>query len=251
MGRPRGPLKPTGEERKNHPSLFDWAESIAARLGATLDDVSLAALSAAPLVFFGLFTCWINSHEDSPLRPVLALTTFGALACSVLAWVTRALHSRLKHKGVPIALHTLALVGTIAVVLGVAYSAWEVDRARIALRAQVTAKEEAEKRAANEAAEKARVAEEKAKLAEREAARALEEECQRARSDAMEKVKGVVRIAKTKLDECRTEHANLMIKMQSVDAYCRTPQDQFAAAKAILNVASGRICSTAGISKGK
>lgn len=128
----------------DHPNLFDWAESVAARLRRTLEDVSRLSTTGAPVVFGVLLSGWLTTAEGSTARHILAIATAAVAILVVLAWSTAALQGRLTRKGVPILLHGIVLVGLCGTLFSVVGSLLMTDLRNDAERVQAAVRAKAE-----------------------------------------------------------------------------------------------------------
>src|SRR5688500_3486837 len=102
--RPRG----RGADAEKWPNLFEWAESKAARLGATAQDVCRTSRAIATVAVTILIPLWVTvlltATRDSQLLRALALATVIAVLTFLSAWTVRALRSRIARKGVTVVL---------------------------------------------------------------------------------------------------------------------------------------------------
>jgi hypothetical protein len=118
-----------------------------------MEDVSKVSQGATPVVLFGLLTCWIGANEDSALRPALAGATIIVFLCTCLTYAIRGIRSRIRRKGISIAIQAAALACSCLAVAFVILANWNLDAARDAHRRERAAQERA-KREADQAAGK-------------------------------------------------------------------------------------------------
>ena len=237
----KGAPQQGSSDKEKWPSLFDWAESVAARLGRKLDDVAAVSVTAVPTICGFLGTWWQQSAQGSPLRLVLAVATILTLFFTFMTWGMRAYQSSARSKIVPIVFHAGALSGAGLVLLGVFCVFLYSDLSDVAHRDALAAKELTER-----AAEKKKEDDRRAQM---EAARLAEEECQKARTDAIDKAKKVHWSTRKTAEECQEKYNAQFIKLQSVDEYCGASLAKFDGAKARLNAANAKVCSTASIKR--
>lgn len=197
--------------------LFDWAESLAAKHGRRLEDISHVSMAAVPTICFGLGTWWQQAHEGSQLRIALAVATFATALLAALTWGARAVQSNIENKRVPIALHAMSLVGAVLVLMGVGsgflYSEFVHAHRR------------------GEQALQARV-------------RADEERCLAERKNSIDKAKSAQWSARKKAQECQKDYEGQILTFKTAREHCRAHLDRLDTTKAQVAAAVAQPCLT-------
>ena len=241
------PKLPTGQDKRDHPDLFKWFESAAAKLGKTRDDVSKAALAATPAIAFGLLSWWVSADQDSPLRSVLAWTTIVAFGSTFVAWATAALRSRIQRQGISIFLQGSALVLSCLVIAIAMHKNWNNDASHRAFRYEQARNARAKEEAARAAEKKL----EEDRQKEREAVRVAELECLKVREELIDRAKRMQRTARKALDDCKAAYAQELIPLKSEAERCKAAQDQLDSTKGQVSSANSKSCATGSIKKSR
>lgn len=230
--RPRG----SGADAQKWPSLFEWAESKAARLGATAQDVCRAARAIATVAVSVLIPLWVtvllNVTQDTQLLHALAVAAFIALSAFIVAWGVRALRSRIPRKGMTIVIQTLTFACALASIGIVVVSAW---RYQTDIR-QVWS-EEARLKAEGDRKRKD----------EEEHIRKADAECNKQRSEEIEKAKATQGLARKRLAECKAGFEKQILPFETVDQYCKVAIQKASSAKYRLDAANLKTCNTASV----
>jgi len=224
--------------KKTHPDLFTWAESTAARLGRSRDDVATAAMTGIPTMFTGLLGIWSRAPAQSALPLALAVAVpLTAMLC-IGVFAVRACRERIR-PGVSILLQGGSLVVTalcLSVCVGFLLKV-EFD-ARSARNEQLAKEREAEVKQRAELEELAKSSKD---------AVAKETECLKkwvANAKATHKRQ---QNAKGKLEECRTAYSQQFLPFSSFEATCRASITEIELADRAHASAMKRVCSTASI----
>jgi hypothetical protein len=256
LAKPKGPPRAGG--KIDHPDLFEWAESVAARLAAFLGDVSAVSLAAAPGSFVLFLGAWLSSAEDYSLRPVLAVATIVTMVCTCIAWCAKSLRSNLSQTQA-ILLHatSIILVAAMMVLVVVAAGYQDFKRSSASAEAAVMAKDDVEAaraaaelvreqaRAAREAANMALAAkDEAAKEAVRAVARLAEARCLQAREDAAEKANRAQSSAWKAAEDCRIQFNGQLIQFKSFQEQCGVALSRLNAARLQVKEAISRTCDS-------
>lgn len=255
MGRlrkPKGPRKRGG--RIDHPDLFEWAESVAARLAALLADVSALSRTAASASFCIFLPMWLTSSEDAALRPAFAIAATVALICTSGAWLTYLFRNYMSQRKA-LALHGSALCGIGLTMLLVVVAGWHQDSVRSSARAQqradarsdqdlsTSANEESQRQTqiVREAVERALAAKDEAA---REAATLAEAQCLQSRDDAIDKASKAQSSARRAAEDCRAQYNEQLFTFKPYKEYCQAAIAHLDNARYRLNEAKGKSCSS-------
>jgi hypothetical protein len=220
------------KDKQDHPDLFGWAETAAAKLGRSRENVWTAALGGLPTIFAGLVGVWSHAQKDSALLSVLAGTLILTLLLACVAFAARACRERVS-AGTEIFLQGSALL-LAAICLLIAVGFWmkvEFDQLSAA-RMQIEGERKAEKKL----------------LAEQEmAAKAAKDatECLTKWATVVRSTLRRQQAAKSKLEECKTAYAQKFLPLSSLEATCRHEQADLEAADQAHLSASRRVCTTA------
>jgi hypothetical protein len=242
-------LRQTEIDKKKWPTLFDWAESAAAKIGATAADVCGASRATTSVAVTILVPIWLtillSVTSDSPLLQVLMPANVVALVSFTLAWGVRALRSRIHRKGLTIFLQSVAFAGAVLALGLVVKSAWTFQSEIISAWAEAAAKKKVEQEAVLEAQKML----DEARKSELEGARLAEAKCQKNRNDAIERAKLVRRSARKAFDVCKANFDKLVLTFKSIEVHCNVQIAQLDSAKDQLGAANSRTCSTGSVKK--
>lgn len=250
MGRTRKPLPP----RKNrdgtvdHPDLwYDW---LAAKIAAKLGDVSSVSLSAGAFTFALFAALWFGSPEGSTLRTVFAIATTVCAVGMVTAWSAKIWRTEMgdewaiiTHGGVVFAIGCMV---TVILVAG-----WWQDTTRSSVRRADADKQrrdaEVAQAAQDEAARRAKIADEATKRAHedeaaRQRAQAATQACLLARDDAIQKATKSLSSARKAAEDCQTQWRETMLTFQNDREFCKGPYARFDSAKGQLADAKSKSC---------
>ncbi len=238
MGRSRGPPRPSGEDKKTHPDLFAWAETAAAKLGRSRDDVAAAAMAGLPTILSILSGIWSRASAESALPLALAATVPLIVLCFVVYGV-RAFRERIRSPGTSIFLQggslivaALGLFLCVGLLVKVELDQHAVTREQFAREREAERKQRAEQ-------------EEFAKNAKDAATR--ETECLIKWTAAVKTTQRRQQNAKAKLEECRTAYSQNFLPFYTFEATCRSSLTEVELADRAHASSLRRVCSTGSI----
>lgn len=239
----KGSSDKTRKDKEKFPSLFEWAESAAAKRGRKLEDVAAVSTKAVPGILALLATCWFAAPPDASSRTLLGTCTFFAGGFTLLVWAIRALQSTIANNGLSIFLHGLGLLGAcMALLVGLA-GQYDFDRRHAEDRSQNEQKEAREKEQADQTEKKHREDEDRAAR--------LDAECQKRRGLAVSRARRVQRDASTALEDCKQKYAGELFPGRTLDDFCKGQKSLLDGARTAVGAAENTLCSTASIKNGK
>lgn len=246
--------KKTNANHVDHPSLFDWAESLAARMGRTLNEITAVATAGTPVVWGILLSCWLSAAEDSPRRNILAIATLLATLLLLVTWGTAACQSGFSRKGIAIFLQASALCGLAVVVFGTIGTIWWADARRDLARSEAAQKAEQVARSQQEQAEAERKKKEREaaankvaeseRLAKLEADQQVEKACLDARLSEVERAAKAERSARKAVETCKSRYANEVFPLKTVDEACSHQLLELRKQDKWLSSAASKTCAT-------
>lgn len=235
MATPNGSRR-RGSEADKWPSLFEWAESKAARLGASAQDVCRAARAITTVAVSVLIPLWLTVlltvTQDTQLLHALAVAAFIALSAFVIAWGVRAVRSRVPRKGITIVIQTATFAGALVSFGVVTVSAWRYQTdIRQVWSEEARIKVDADRKRKNE----------------EESIRKAEAECNKQRDEEIEKAKTAHGVARKRLAECRVVYGKQILPFGTADQFCRVAIRKSSGAKHQLDAANLKTCNTASV----